>query len=86
MIEQEITKAIIEIAKSEGVDPAGFAIREVTSVGSTKAGMPKLLKHLAGQHVFLYSLSRDADLREWLSESGWQHRNIDCADLFWRAL
>ena len=84
MVEQELTKAIVEIAKSEGVDPGNFTVREATSCGATKAGMPRMMKHLAGQTAFLYSLSRDAELITWLIEQGWSRRPFDNGDLFWK--
>lgn len=86
MLESAITKLIVSVAHEQGIAPDAIDVREATSCGATKAGMARMVRNLAGKTVFLYSLSQDADLREWLTGSGWQHRNIDCADLFWRAL
>ena len=84
MIKAEITDLIVDIAAEQGIAPGSIEVREATSCGATKAGMSRMLKHLAGQTAFLYCLSQDADLVTWLIEQGWSHRAFEGGDLFWK--
>lgn len=55
MVQDVVTRLIVEVAKEIGVAPATVAVREATSCGTTKAGMSRLLRHAAGKTAFLYS-------------------------------
>ena len=84
MVQEDIARLIVEVAKEIGADPDTVVVREATSCGATKAGMPRLLRHAAGKTAFLYCLSRDTDLITWLTEHGWSHRPFDNGDIFWK--
>ena len=84
MVQDVVTRLIVEVAKEIGADPDTVVVREATSCGATKAGMSRMVRHLAGQTVFVYCLSKDADLVTWLTEQQWGHRAFEGGDLFWK--